>query len=63
MMIFSDYHFAYSYNLTQNDLIIGLEILIMVLELHHQFFYLNLFYLPLLEHYFFHLSPILILIL
>ena len=59
---FSYYHFAYSYNLTQNDLIIGLGNLNHGFRTPSSIFYLNsIFYLPLIEHYFFHLSPILIL--
>ena len=59
---FPYYHFAYSYNLTQNNLFIGLGNLNHGFRTPSSIFYLNsLFYLPLVEYYFFHLASILIL--
>ena len=59
---FPYYHFAYSYYLTQSDLIVGLGNLNHGFRTPSSIFYLNsLFYLPGVKYYFFHLPAVLIL--
>lgn len=59
---FPYYHFAYSYYLTQSDLIVGLGNLNHGFRTPSSIFYLNsLFYLPNVKYYFFHLPAVLIL--
>ena len=59
---FPYYHFAYSYYLTQSDLIVGLGNLNHGFRTPSSIFYLNsLFYLPNIKYYFFHLPAVLVL--
>lgn len=58
---FSYYHFPYTYYLTQNNLLVGIGNFNHGFRTPSSIFYLNsLFYLPIIEYYFFHLGAVMI---